>query len=163
MDVGEHIVKQHSLKFSLYQRILMYGGGGILLLTGVTWVLLRRFGGMEGGESWGRSIQPWLMKVHGFAAVFFVFLLGTLVPSHIRRALGSEKNLRNGYGFMAVMGMQVLSGYSLYYVGDESMRAAFETFHVWVGMALPVLVGIHIWRGRRAVAAAEASGDGEGE
>jgi hypothetical protein len=41
-----------------------------------------------------------------------------------------------------------ITGYLLYYVGNETARSFLSIFHWGVGLGLPVLAGWHIWRGR---------------
>jgi hypothetical protein len=104
----------------------------------------------DGGGAWS-AVKPWLLKVHGFSAMGFVLLLGTLLPNHVRRAWRAHRNRGNGAIFLVGMSALTLSGYLLYYLGDERWRNATSNFHLWLGLAAPGLLVWHIWAGRRAV------------
>ena len=90
------------------------------------------------------------MKAHGFAALGFVLLLGTLLPGHVRRAWHARKNRANGAFFLTAISLLTFSGYTLYYLGDETWRNAVSQFHLWLGLASPLLLFWHIRHGRRA-------------
>ena len=148
-------MKQHSLKFNGYQRWLAWLGGGSLFVSGMCWTLLKSDVGARFATL--KEFAPWLLKLHGFAAVSFVFLLGTLVPSHIRRSLGADKNRTNGFLVIGAVSVSVLTGYSLYYLGDEAWRERAGSIHFWLGACMPVVLVLHMVLGRRAVALGEAS------
>ena len=80
----------------------------------------------------------------------FVLLLGTLLAGHIRRAWQTGKNRKNGVFFLASVSLLTLSGYALYYIGGEELRNAVSNFHLWLGLATPVLLFWHIRAGRKA-------------
>jgi uncharacterized membrane protein len=48
-------------------------------------------------------------------------------------------------------GLLMLSGYALYYLSDENWRARVSNFHLWLGVAAPALLIVHIWLGRRSI------------
>ena len=43
-----------------------------------------------------------------------------------------------------------LSGWGLYYLGDEAWRRAALQAHTWIGLATPLAVGWHLWTAKRA-------------
>jgi DNA-binding transcriptional ArsR family regulator len=94
--------------------------------------------------------NPWLLKAHGFAAVGFVLLLGTLIPVHIRHSWHARKNRSNGIFFLSAVGLLTLSGYALYYLGDEAWLNGASQLHLWLGLAAPVLLFFQIRAGRKA-------------
>ncbi len=61
---------------------------------------------------------------------------------------------------VAFCGVLAATGYALYYSGSEGFRAAASLAHLGFGLALPVVLFVHIRRGRqaRAVSAAAPSG-----
>jgi hypothetical protein len=48
-----------------------------------------------------------------------------------------------------------VTGYGLYYAGGESLRAWTSWIHLAVGLALPLLLILHIWLGKRTRPAAQ--------
>ena len=95
-------------------------------------------------------VESWMLKAHGAAAMATLILLGSLVPMHMKFAWRAGRNLRSGLTLASVFGFLVLTGYGLYYAGGERLRAWTSVAHLWVGLALPVLLGLHVWRGKRS-------------
>jgi len=81
----------------------------------------------------------------------FVLLLGTLLASHVRRAWHAQRNRKNGALFLTAISLLTLSGYVLYYAGNETVREISSGFHLWLGVAAPALLLWHIRSGRSAV------------
>ena len=92
--------------------------------------------------------ENWLLKAHGAAAMLVLILLGTLLPLHMKFALRAGRNLRTGLTLFGVFSFLSVTGYGLYYAGDEHLRAWTSAAHLWVGLSLPVIMSLHIWRGK---------------
>jgi hypothetical protein len=143
-------MKRRGLQLSRRHRATLYFIGGLLFITGAAWVRLHQMD-VHGQASEGlRTLKRWLMETHGLAAVGFVLLLGTLLPGHVRRGWRARRNRANGVFFLTAMAFLTLSGYLLYYLGDESWRQAASRFHLWLGLAAPFLLFWHIRSGRKA-------------
>ena len=143
-------MKRRGLQLSRRHRWSVYLLGLVLLISGLAWAWLHRLdeGGIAQG-SW-REFKPWLMKVHGFAALGFVLLLGTLLPVHVRHSWHARRNRANGAFFLSSVSILTLTGYALYYLGNEKLRALCSNVHFWLGAFIPLLLILHIWSGRRA-------------
>jgi hypothetical protein len=143
-------MKRRGLQISRPHRLTLYGISLVLLVSGGGWAWIHHLDETgQAGEALGRT-NPWLLKAHGYAAVGFVLLLGTLIPVHIRPSWHARKNQINGVFFLSAAGLLTLSGYTLYYLGDEAWRNAASQFHLWLGLAAPVLLFFHIRAGRNA-------------
>ncbi len=57
--------------------------------------------------------------------------------------------MANGSLFLGTFGILTVTGYGLYYAGGESLRAWTSWIHLAVGLALPLLLILHIWLGKR--------------
>ena len=57
------------------------------------------------------------------------------------------QNRATGVALIAGFGLLSLTGYALYYLGDESGRALASSAHWWIGLASPALLIGHIVRG----------------
>ncbi len=77
-----------------------------------------------------------------------LLLLGTLLVSHIPGAWQARRNRRTGSILAITLGFLIVTGYALYYAGDERLRAWASWSHLSVGLALPFLLAIHVWRGK---------------
>jgi hypothetical protein len=143
-------MKPRALQLHRAHRLALYIVSLALLLSGLVWAWIQRLDELgQASDSLVRA-KTSLIAIHGFSAMAFVLLLGTLLVSHIRRAWLGRKNRPNGVFFLAAVSLLVLSGYGLYYVGNETVRAATSQFHLWLGAAAPALLFWHIWAGRKA-------------
>jgi hypothetical protein len=89
------------------------------------------------------------MKVHGAAAMATLVLVGMLLTSHVRFAWRARRNRGNGSLFLGAFGVLTITGYGLCYAGGERLRAWTSWIHLAVGLALPLLLILHIWLGKR--------------
>ena len=96
-------------------------------------------------------LKPWMLKLHGAAAMAFLVALGILIPTHLKRAWQARRNRAYGGFFVTVIALLVLTGYGLYYFGDDRWRSAASWIHLILGFTAPALLGLHIWQGRRAM------------
>jgi hypothetical protein len=143
-------MKRRRFQLSRRHRLTFYSASLLLFISGVAWAWANRLDDTGRTSEALREFKPWLMKLHGFSAMAFVLLLGTLLPGHVRRAWHARKNRRNGAFFLVTASALTLSGYLLYYMGNEDWREAVSNFHLWLGLAAPVLLFWHIRTGRRA-------------
>jgi len=79
----------------------------------------------------------------------FLVALGILIPTHVKRAWQARRNRANGFILVAVIAMLIVTGYGLYYFGDDRWRSAASSIHLALGLASPMLLVLHIWQGRR--------------
>lgn len=143
-------MKRRGLQLSRRHRLTLHAASLALFLSGISWAWIHHLDEAgRAGEGLER-LKPTLIAVHGWSAMVFVLLLGTLLVVHVRRAWHARKNRANGAFFLALISLLTLSGYALYYLGDETVRAAVSNVHLWLGVAAPALLIGHIWLGRRA-------------
>jgi len=76
-------------------------------------------------------------------------LVGSLLTAHVRFAWRANRNRLNGVVFIATLTFLTVTGYGLYYLGDERWRAFASWSHLIVGVLLPLLVLTHVLSGRR--------------
>jgi hypothetical protein len=143
-------MKRRGLQLSRRHRWSLYAVVLVLFLSGVIWIGLHQLD--EAGNTSGpwRELKPSVMTVHGLVAAMFVVLLGTLLPVHVRHSWHARRNRANGVFFLSVVSTLTLTGYLLYYLGNERTRAWCSNVHFWLGAAIPLLLVLHIWSGRRS-------------
>jgi hypothetical protein len=122
----------------------LYGASGLVWLSGALWLGIEKACG-TGNSQW----SPRLLEIHGAAAMIFLVLAGSIWP-HMRRGLALRRNRVSGIGMAAFLGFLTLTGWMLYYVGDETWRNAASIAHWGAGLALPILLASHILLGRRS-------------
>ncbi len=146
------------LQLSPRHRRWFYAIMVVLFCSGAGWLALRTWGQTE--SEFGlkaHPLEPWLLKLHGAAAMATLLLLGTMIPLHLRRGWRAHRNRRTGTVITTACALLVVSGYALYYAGGESLRRIAVVAHDGLGLALPLILVWHIARGRRARMAASRS------
>ncbi len=143
-------MRREGIRLSRRHQVWVYAAFGVLFLSGALWLPFH-FGGRSQGEFGTASnpAEPWLLKVHGAAAMVTLIVLGSLLPGHVRRGWNIRRNHRSGITLLALNGLLILSGYALYYFGGEESRAVISVLHWILGLLLPALLAWHVWQGWR--------------
>ncbi|HLJ63988.1 MAG TPA: hypothetical protein VKT70_07775 [Stellaceae bacterium] len=115
-------------------RLFFYLTFAVLIASGVAWFLFEPF--------------PLMLALHGGSAMLFLLALGSMLPLHLLPAWGSGKNLATGLFMGAAMLILIVSAHGLYYLGSETLRGWASEIHLWVGLAVPILLVVHILIGR---------------
>ncbi|MBK4736420.1 DUF4405 domain-containing protein [Noviherbaspirillum pedocola] len=139
-----------NLRMERWHRRSLYGVTLLLVVSGIAWLIahffLRRAG--EFGETI-HPLEPWSMKLHGAAVLAMLFFVGSMLNSHIRRAVRAGRNLAQGWSLLVSLAALTLSGYGLWYLAGEESRVVWSTTHWIIGLALPALLVWHIASGRK--------------
>lgn len=137
------------LSLSRNRRIWLYATVGTLTLSGAAWLVCQHW--LHSDTEFGvapHSSAPWWLRLHGAAAMLFLVLLGTLLRDHVRLGWLAQRNRPSGTGLLIVSLWLTLTGYGLYYVGGESLRAWLSRLHWLPGLLWPIALVVHIWLGR---------------
>jgi hypothetical protein len=130
-------------------RLALYLTTGVLFATGALWLMVR-YGLRQGGvDDLPHPAEPWILRVHGFAMMVGLFVYGSLLRAHMVNAWKLRRNRTTGALVATVLALLTLTGYLLYYVGGETTRPIISVAHWATGIAIGVLLPLHIWRGRR--------------
>jgi hypothetical protein len=154
MDIS--VIMRHarrdSIQLKRLQRYSLYAVLALLFLSGAAWVYWNYLVASPGDfETAAKSLA---LKVHGAGAMAILVLIGMLLTSHVRFAWRARRNRGNGSLFLSAFAVLTVTGYGLYYAGGESLRVWTSWIHLGVGLALPLLLVLHIWLGkgtRRAI------------
>ena len=130
-----------------FHRRLLYGVFALLFFSGAACAYWNNLVPSPGDFEMGA--KAWAMKVHGAAAMAILVLVGMLLTGHVRSAWRARRNRGNGSLFLSAFGILTVTGYGLYYAGGENLRAWSSWIHLAVGLALPLLLILHIWLGKR--------------
>ena len=144
-------MKRRGIQLSLRHKRWFYFVSVTLFLSGALWVLAGWL--VEQGKVFAEALdtcQPWLLKIHGGAAMAFLVALGILIPTHIKRAWQVRRNRANGAFFVTVMGLLVVTGYGLYYFALDDTHALVSAAHWIVGLAAIGLFWTHLRIGRNS-------------
>ena len=139
-----------SLRLERWQRQAIYASVGALAVSGLLWLgahfLWRPVSQFGEGVS---PLEPWSMKLHGAATLLFLFLVGTMLNTHIRRALRGRRNRISGWVVIGLIALLTFSGYGLYYLAGENARPIWSNLHWIVGLGFAAGLVLHIMLGRR--------------
>lgn len=133
-----------ALRLSRNLRRLIYIIGGGVWFTGVLWLLLHHFF-MQPGE-FGMApnpVEPWSLRVHAAFAFGAIWLLGSLSAVHIQKGWNSRRKRYSGVALVSIFAVLILSGYLLYYVGEERVRAFLSAMHWIIGIIAPLVYVAH--------------------
>jgi hypothetical protein len=134
-------------------KFFLYSSVGLLWLSGLIWLLFHYFGVHQGDFGDLRSpIEPLVLKIHGGVAMMFLLVLGSLISNHIRRGWVLKRNRLSGVIISSTCAVLTISGWMLYYVGNEHVRDLTGVAHWIVGLAMPLLIWLHIlaWKREQA-------------
>lgn len=134
---------------SLIHRRCAYAVLLLLFGSGLAHYMLQRwFMGQGDFGPQPNPLQPWMLRLHGAAAMLSLLLLGSLLAGHVDRFWRLRRNRSAGAVFLACAVMLIGSGYGLYYFSGETARALSRQLHIVIGLlALPAFA-LHLWRGR---------------
>lgn len=140
---------QFILMLPRWHEWLVYATTALLVLTGIAWLLLDRFGKVEGefGPEPSPAL-PWLLLTHGTVAYAFLIVAAMLIPVHMRLGWHSGRNKPSGLSLVGIGLLLALSGLALYYSTGEAFRGLASISHWVVGLTLPILLVVHLVRGK---------------
>jgi len=142
-------MKSRPFQLSRRHRMVVYLVFTLLFASGFTWWLADEAQEESGSPvAWAEAAKPWLLRVHGGAAMSFLVILGTVMVAHAQRAWAAQVNHRTGLMLGGWFGLQALTGYGLFYFLGESLRDWTGTVHVTLGLLAPLVVGGHVIRGK---------------
>jgi hypothetical protein len=149
MDISPNVqrVPPDLIRLRSFNRRLLYGVLALLFFSGAAWACWNDLVPFPG--DFETSAKAWAMKIHGAAAMAILVLLGMLLTGHVRFAWRAGRNRGSGSLFLGMFALLTVTGYGLYYAGDERLRSWASFIHLGIGLALPVFLILHIWLGRR--------------
>ena len=138
-----------SIRLGPWHQGAVYGATSVLAVSGIVWLVLHYFFAVT-GEFGPRphSLEPWMLRLHGAAAMAGLVIYGTLLPVHVRRAWSIRRNIALGIGLVTFMLLLTVTGYLLYYSADENLRPLISAAHWILGLVVPGLLVWHIVSGR---------------
>jgi hypothetical protein len=145
-------LRPDSIRLKRLQRYFLYAVLTLLFLSGVAWAYWNYLGSPGDFET---SAKAWTLKIHGAAAMAILVLVGMLLTGHVRFAWRARRNRANGSIFLSAFAVLTITGYGLYYAGGERLRAWTSWIHLAFGLALPILLLIHIFQGRKTRASGQ--------
>jgi len=113
-------------------------------ISGGAWLLVHYWLNPQDATSLSVSpAEPWWLKVHGAFAFLAVWNGGLLWGVHIVKAWHRRQHRWSGGALIGATLLLMVSGYLLYYVGDERSRQFISKTHWILGLLLPLAYLTH--------------------
>jgi hypothetical protein len=116
-------------------------------LTGGLWLLFHYFFVARG--EFGLEANPlepkWLM-LHGAFAFASIWMFGLLWGAHVTVAWPSSRRRWSGIMVTCLLLWLTVSGYLLYYTGNEMVRSTASVLHWTIGLGCPIAFLWHRFR-----------------
>ena len=114
-----------------------------LWASGALWLVAHYFlirQGEYGPET--SPAEPWSLDVHGGFAMASLWIAGLLWGVHVLRGWRSRRRRWSGGLLLCILLVLAVTGYLLYYLGDEGLRAIASLVHWVVGL---LLLPLFLW------------------
>jgi hypothetical protein len=143
-------IQRPPMRLSRWHERWLYAIGTLLFVSGLGWLADHYLfaGSAEFGDAHA-PLEPWWLCLHGAAAMAGLAVFGSLFPGHIARAWRLRANRRSGLIMLSIMVLLAVTGWALYYVGDEETRPWISMVHWLVGIAAGAGLLLHVRLGKR--------------
>lgn len=120
-------------------------------LSGGLWLLFHYFF-VEQGDFGLKThpLEPWWLKLHGAFAFASIWMFGLLWGVHVTAAWPFSRRRWSGSVMTGILLLLTVSGYLLYYEGNETARSLTSTLHWGIGVVCPIVFFWHRFRQRKA-------------
>ncbi|MFT4075470.1 MAG: hypothetical protein QM647_08050 [Asticcacaulis sp.] len=115
-----------------------------LIASGITWLVLHYFVLVQG--EFGPEHSPYealSIKAHGAFAFLALWFGGMMWGTHMLKAWSQKRRRWTGTILLLVFAALIVSGYLLYYAGDESIREKASLIHWVIGLAVVLVYLLH--------------------
>ena len=144
MSLKLHALLLDRVLLPRWQRWWVYATTGLLVASGLLWLALD----VARADQSPSRFQVWSLRIHGVSAAAAAIAYGSLITAHIRIGWALDRNRILGAVNGAIVVALVATGSALYYAPSEEIRAVASIVHWVIGIAMPVALVVHIYRGR---------------
>jgi hypothetical protein len=90
------------------------------------------------------AAEPWWLRAHGAAVLAFLIVFGSLLPTHAVPAWRRGRDRASGAALIGLAALLTVTGYGLYYAGNEALRSLTSRTHWVAGLASVAAVAWHL-------------------
>ena len=116
---------------------ILYIVSTILWLTGTVWLYIRYCLKTQG------QFDFQMLRIHGAAAMGFLIIFGAILY-HIKPGWRQKRQRPSGLSLIVSCIVLILTGWGLYYLGNDDWRNWTSIIHCVLGLGLPGIVFIHV-------------------
>ena len=127
-----------SIQLSKFHRYSVYIVWCVLSISGLYFFYVQDWQ-MQEPNQW----SLWSLKTHGIFAAAMIFLIGSIVPVHIKLSLKIKRNVSSGLTLLTIMIILILTGVGLYY-SPEEWHELVKWLHIGIGIFAILLLPLHI-------------------
>ncbi len=120
-----------------------------VVLSGALWIVL---GWYLDADDYSDPLRGWrhrALVLHGVAAYVLLWIVGRLYALHQHGNWRAQRNRASGLALSVALALLAGSGLTLYYPPHEDWRDAFSMLHQILGVALVLLVPLHVVLARK--------------
>ena len=121
----------------------------LVILSGVLWIAPDWY---LDAEDYTDPLRAWRHRVlvlHGISAYVLLWITGRLYSSHQHGNWRAQRNRASGMALSGALLLLASSGLTLYYPPHEDWRDALGVFHQALGLALGLLLSLHVWLAKK--------------
>ena len=140
------------MKMSPWFKKALYVALASSWISGITFFIMNKWLRVEG--DFGLEKHPWqfnVLSIHGFVAFMMLMIFGAILVNHTPMSWKTKRLRTIGLFLSSLIVLQILSAYLLYYVSNESFRLVCMYLHLSIGASLPMILLIHIRKGKNKV------------
>jgi len=90
-------------------------------------------------------LQPWISRAHTASAYLILISFGYLLHSHVRPGLKGKRKKVSGIAIVTFLSILAASSLPILYAADGMIRDTSTAVHTYMGLSIPLLLGIHLW------------------
>ena len=150
MKHHRHQTYKPRLYLSARAKLVTYAVVGLTWCSGVLWLIFHYFFSRQG--EFGAEADPFehpLLVLHGACAFAALWLAGWVWHVHVQPWWSSPRRRGSGIVLIAFGAVLIMSGWLLYYAGDDELRRWSSVVHWGTGLALVVPLLVHGLRAAR--------------
>jgi|GEM_PF-5171907 len=121
----------------------------IAYTSGVTLYIFSRFIRVQTpiGEQ-HHDAEHWVRVVHSLLTYGLMLGLGFVIKSHVIPGLRakSRDGVKTGISLLAIFGIMLVTALGILYFSDSDWQTRASQIHAYLGLSIPVLIGIHLWK-----------------
>ena len=122
---------------------------GFLWLTGMIWLYFQYVA--QARDEFGLQTNPnqiLALKIHGALGMAFLIVLGSIIY-HMIPGWQQKRQRLSGASLVTICTILILSGWGLYYLGEEHWRHWASLIHSVLGVLLPAFILFHVWNAQK--------------